>query len=140
INEVASQQGNYVLGAMPINSTLPAVPPTVSGGVVINNTIDLGESVYWLTRYQGYFYANGEILRYDAAQFNITGTGNVWITSNQEYQRYFATLPFNGKIYPTGLVRIYSVPFYETIDGIERLQPGAVYEHGRGQFGTPIVE
>ena len=140
VNEVASQQGNYVLGAMPINSTLPAVPPTVSSGVVINNTIDLGESVYWLTRYQGYFYANGEILRYDAAEFNITGTGNVWITSNQEYQRYFSTLPFNGKIYPTGLVRIYSVPFYETIDGIERLQPGAVYEHGRGQFGTPIVE
>ena len=140
VNEVASQQGNYVLGAMPINSTLPAVPPTVSGGVVINNTLDLGESVYWLTRYQGYFYANGEIIRYDAAQFNITGTGNVWITSNQEYQRYFSTLPFNGKIYPTGLIRIYSVPYYETIDGIERLQPGAVYEHGRGQFGTPIVE
>jgi hypothetical protein len=140
INEVASQQGNYVLGAMPINSTLPAVPPTVSGGVVINNTLDLGENVYWLTRYQGYFYSNGEIIRYDAAQFNITGTGNVWITSNQEYQRYFSTLPFNGKIYPTGLVRIYSVPYYETIDGIERLQPGAVYEHGRAQFGTTITE
>jgi len=140
INEVASQQGNYVLGAMPINSNLPATPPVVSGGVVINNTIDLGESVYWLTRYQGYFYANGEIIRFDAAEFNITGTGNVYISSNQEYQRYFSTLPFNGKIYPTGLVRIYSVPFYETIDGIERLQPGAVYEHGRGQFGTPIVE
>jgi len=140
VNEVASKQGNYVLGAIPINSNLPAVAPTVSGGVVINNTIDLGESVYWLTRYQGYFYANGEIIRYDAAEFNITGTGNVWITSNQEYQKYFATLPFNGKIYPTGLVRIYSVPYYETIDGIERLQPGAVYEHGRGQFGTQIVE
>ena len=139
INEVASQQGNYVLGAMPINSDLPATPPTVSGGIVINNTIDLGENVYWLTRYQGYFYSGGEIIRYDAAQFNITGTGNVWITSNQEYQKYFSTLPFNGKIYPTGLIRIYSVPYYETIDGIERLQPGAVYEHGRGQFGTPIV-
>jgi hypothetical protein len=140
INEVASQQGNYVLGAMPINSNLPATPPTVSGGVVINNTIDLGENVYWLTRYQGYFYANGEIIKYDAAEFNITGTGNVYISSNQEYQRYFATLPFNGKIYPTGLVRIYSVPYYETIDGIERLQPGPVFESGRGQFGTPIVE
>jgi hypothetical protein len=140
INEVAAKQGNYVLGAMPINSNLPATPPIVSGGVVINNTIDLGESVYWLTRYQGYFYANGEIIRFDAAEFNITGTGNVYISSNQEYQRYFSTLPFNGKIYPTGLVRIYSVPFYEIIDGNERLQPGAVYEHGRGQFGTPIVE
>ena len=140
INEVAAKQGSYVLGAMPINSNLPATPPIVSGGVVINNTIDLGESVYWLTRYQGYLYANGEIIRFDAAEFNITGTGNVYISSNQEYQRYFSTLPFNGKIYPTGLVRIYSVPFYEIIDGNERLQPGAVYEHGRGQFGTPIVE
>jgi hypothetical protein len=92
-----------------------------------------------LTRYQGYLYANGEIIKYDAAEFNITGVGNVWISSNQEYQKYFASIPFNGKIYPTGLIRIYSVPFYETVDGITRLQPGAVYEHGRGQFGTPVT-
>jgi hypothetical protein len=139
INEVAAQQGNYVLGAMPINSDLTNAVPFVENGVVKNNVIDLGENVYWLTRYNGYFYANGEVIRYDAAQFNITGTGNVWISSNQEYQKYFASLPFNGKIYPTGLVRIYSVPFYETVDGIDRLQSGAVEKHGRGQFGTPVV-
>jgi hypothetical protein len=139
INEVSSTQGKYVLGAMPINSDLLAQAPTVLNNTIINNTLDLGENVYWLTRYKGYFYANGEIIKYDAAQFNITGIGNVWISSNQEYQRYFSELPFNGKIYPTGLVRIYAVPYYETIDGIERLQSGAVYEHGRGQFNTPIV-
>jgi len=140
INEVASKRSKYVLGAMPTNSDLLAVPPTVSNGVIINNTLDLGENVYWLTRYKGYFYSGGEIIRYDAAEFNITGIGNVWISSNQEYQRYFSEIPFNGKIYPTGLIRIYAVPYYETIGGVERLQSGAVYEHGRGQFNTPIVE
>jgi hypothetical protein len=139
INEVASKQGKYVLGAMPLNSDLTASLPIVENGTVVNNIMDIGENVYWLTRYQGYFYSGGEIIRYDAAEFNITGTGNVWISSNQEYQKYFSSIPFNGKIYPTGLIRIFSTPYYETIDGIERLQPGAVYESGRGQFGTPVV-
>ena len=139
INEVAAKQGSYVLGAMPLNSNLSATPPTVANNAIINNIMDLGENVYWLTRYQGYLYSNGEIIKYDAAQFNITGTGNVWISSNQEYQKYFASLPFNGKIYPTGLVRIYSVPYYEVVDGITRLQSGAVVEHGRAQFGTTIT-
>jgi len=138
-NEVASKQGNYVLGAMPLNSDLTSNPPSVVKNILVDNIIDVGENVYWLTRYQGYFYANGEIIRYDAAQFNITGTGNVWISDNQEYQKYFAELPFNGKIYPTGLLRIFATPFYETVDGITRLQNGAVLEHGRGQFGTPIA-
>jgi hypothetical protein len=140
INEVASKQGKYVLGAMPLNSDLPANAPTVVNHSVINNILDLGENVYWLTRYQGYFYSNGEIIKYDAAEFNVTGIGNVWITSNQDYQNYFKSIPFNGKIYPTGLIRIYTVPYYETVDGITRLQNGAVSEHGRAQFGTEITE
>jgi hypothetical protein len=140
INEVASKQGKYVLGAMPLNSDLPAIAPTVVNHSVINNVMDLGENVYWLTRYQGYFYSNGEIIKYDAAEFNVTGVGNVWITSNQDYQNYFKSIPFNGKIYPTGLIRIYTVPYYETVDGITRLQNGAVSEHGRAQFGTEIAE
>ena len=139
INEIASKQGSYVLGAMPLNSLIPATPPTVVNHAIINNVMDLGENIYWLTRYNGYLYSNGEIIRYDAAEFNVTGTGNVFISSNQEYQRYFASIPFNGKIYPTGLVRIYSVPYYETVDGITRLQNGPVVEHGRGQFGTSIT-
>ncbi len=139
INEIASKQGSYVLGAMPLNSLVSATPPTVASHVITNNIMDLGENIYWLTRYNGYLYSNGEVIRYDAAEFNVTGTGNVWISSNQEYQRYFASIPFNGKIYPTGLVRIYSVPYYETVDGITRLQNGDVVEHGRGQFGTTIT-
>ena len=202
INEVASKQGKYVLGAMPLNSDLTASAPSVVNRKIVNNVFDLGENVYWLTRYQGYFYSNGEVIRYDAAQFNVTlaiwypilsdginlneskpeivlpgrlapssviddldkrvangeiteaqkgeeiqawrvshrqGSSNVWITNNQEYQNFFRSLPFNGKIYPTGLVRIYTVPFYEEVEGVTRLQNGAVYEHGRAQFGTTIT-
>jgi hypothetical protein len=139
INELASKQGSYVLGAMPLNSDLVGTAPVVVGNVLTNNIIDLGENVYWLTRYNGYLYSNGEVIRYDAAEFDITGTGKVWISSNQEYQKYFASIPFNGKIYPTGLVRIYATPNYEIVDGITRLQNGAVVDHGRGQFGTQIV-
>ena len=139
INEIASKQGSYVLGAMPLNSDIPSTPPTVEKNVVVNNVIDLGENVYWLTRNSGYLYSNGEIIKYDAAQYNITGIGNVWISDNQEYQKYFASLPFNGKIYPTGLIRIYSTPYYETVNGVTRLQNGAVLDHGRGQFGTQIT-
>ena len=185
INEIASKQSTYVLGAMPINSDIPNVAPTVVNNTLINNIIDLGENVYWLTRYSGYFYSNGEVIRYDAAEFNVTlpiwypiqsdgsldstkpqivlpgklapvsitgdeeirswrnsnrqGSSNVWISSNQEYQKYFSSLPFNGKIYPTGLVRIFATPYYETINGVTRLKNGAVENHGRGQFGTALA-
>jgi hypothetical protein len=139
INELASKQGSYVLGAMPLNSDLVGTPPVVVGNVLTDNVIDLGENVYWLTRYNGYLYSNGEVIRYDASEFDITGTGKVWISSNQEYQKYFSSIPFNGKIYPTGLVRIYATPNYETINGITRLQNGAVVDHGRAQFATQIV-
>jgi hypothetical protein len=139
INEIASKQSAYSLSAIPINSNLNNLPPTVVSNAVTNNVIDLGENVYWLTRYQGYVYSNGEVIRFDAAEFNITGTGNVWISSNQEYQKYFSSLPFNGKIYPTGLIRIYAVPYYETVDGVTRMQSGEVVEHGRAQFGTKIT-
>jgi hypothetical protein len=139
INEVAAKQSAYSLSAIPINSNVLNTPPVVVQNAMTNNIIDLGENVYWLTRYQGYVYSNGEVIKFDAAQFNITGTGNVWISSNQEYQKYFASLPFNGKIYPTGLIRIYALPYYEIVDGITRMQNGAVVEHGRAQFGTKIT-
>ena len=117
---------------------MSSVIPTVVNNAVVNNTIDLGEGIYWLGRYNGYFYANGEIIKYDAVEYSVGGTGNVWISSVLEYQKYFATLPYNGKIYPTGKVRIYSEPYYDTENS--QLQSGAVAKHGRGQFGTSIVE
>jgi hypothetical protein len=135
-----STQERFALSAVPLNTNLSSQVPTVQNNQIIGNQIDIGENAYWLTRFKGLFYANGEIIRYDAVEYNITGTGNVWLSSNLDYQKYFAKLPFNGKIYPTGLVRIYAEPFYETIDGVTRLKNGQVVAHGRGQFGTPIVE
>lgn len=139
INNEVSTSSSYVLSAIPLNSDLSSEVPTVKNNVIINNTFSLGEAAYWITRYNGYFYSQGEIIKYDAVQYNISGFGNVWITSTEDYQYYFAKLPFNGKIYPTGLVRIYSEPKYVEQNGVVRLQNGEVEKHGRGQFGTTIV-
>ena len=140
INNEVGNQSKYVLAAIALNSTLSSTVPSVANNQVINNTMDLGESVYWITRYNGYFYANGEVIKFDGVQYNVSGVGNVWISSVEEYQSYFANLPFNGKIYPTGLVRIYSEPNYEEISGVVKFKNGPVAKHGRGQFGTPIVQ
>jgi hypothetical protein len=140
INNEVNTQSSYVLSAIPLNSNLTADVPVVKNSIVINNTFSLGEAAYWITRYNGYFYSQGEIIKYDAVQYNVTGFGNVWITSIEDYQNYFSKLPFNGKIYPTGLVRIYSEPKYFEQSGVIKLQNGPVVKHGRGQFGTTIVE
>ena len=151
INDEIGSQSSYVLGAIPLNSDLTDAIPVVSNGRIINNIMDLGDGVYWITRYNGYFYANGEIIKYDAVQFSVPGLeasniddpnidgDNIWITSAQEYSKYFAQMPFNGKMYPTGLVRIYAEPNYETVNGVTFLQNGAVAKHGREQFDTKIA-
>lgn len=135
-NQAVSKNNAYVLSAVPLNSDIPNTVPTVKNREIIDNIIDIGENVYYLSRYRGYFYANGEVIEYDAAQFNITGIGNVWISDNKEYQQYFAQIPFNGKMYPTGLLRIYVEPYYEIVDGIKKLKNGSVFDHGRGRFST----
>lgn len=150
IETLRPKNGSYdtsqdALAAIPLNANLTDAVPTVQNHTVINNTMDLGEGVYFLSRYNGYFYANSEIIKYDAVQYSIPGIStanggpNVWISSAQEYERYFAKVPYNGKIYPTGLIRIYSEPNYEIVNGVSRMQDGAVAKHGRGQFGTNIV-
>lgn len=140
INELGAQNSGYTLGAVPLNSDLTSDLPYVENNVIYNNIIDVGENVYWVPSYQGYFYANGEIIRFDAVQYTVSGQANpVWITSNQEYQDYFSGLQFNGKMYPTGSIRIYTKPEYEIVDGITNLKNGIIKEHGRGQFGTNIV-
>lgn len=148
-NEEVADQSAYSLAAVALNSDLSSDVPSVLDHEIINNVIDLGEAVLYLSRYEGYFFANGEIIKYDAVQYSIPGLSetertesggdNVWITSTREYQNYFSKVPFNGKIYPTGLVRIYSEPNYEVSGGVSRLANGAVAKHGRGQFGTNIV-
>lgn len=161
-NDVVGNQSSYVLSAIPLQSDLTDALPYVQNGVIQNNVMDFGEGVYWLSRYNGYFYANGEVIKYDAVEYSIPGVertvlqrnvdgqlvsetvvgggiGKVWISSIREYQKYFAQIPFNGKMYPTGRVRIYSEPNYITINGIEKLADGPVAKHGRCQFGTGRV-
>ena len=152
VNEESSNQSEYVLSAIPLNSVLTADVPEVRNHRLVNNTIDFGDGIYWIARYEGYFFANGEMIKYDAVQYNIPGLGaidrenpnvvndNVWISSVEEYQKYFAKIPFNGKMYPTGLLRIYAEPNYEVVGNQTRMVNGAVAKHGRGQFGTEIVE
>jgi hypothetical protein len=130
-------QSEYVLNAMPLNSDLSQVPPRYADGEVVNNVMDFGENIFWqsLNRYAGYFYANGEIIKYDAIQYDIPAVedndvpiGKVWITSQLEYEYYKSKLKFLGKMYATGLVRIYS-----------EVRDSEVVRHGRGQFGTEVV-
>jgi len=139
INDQSNNQSSYTLGAIPLNSNLSATVPYVANNTLMNNVMDLGEGVYWLSRYTGYFYSNGEVIKFDAVEYSITGYGNVWINNVLEYQNYFSKLTHNGKIYPTGLVRIYSVPNYQDINGVTKLKNGPVAKHGRGQFGTTPV-
>jgi len=138
-NDDVGRQSAYSLSAIPLNTELSSSLPTVSGGQVINNTMNFGEGIYWISRYNGYFFANGEIIKYDAVQYNIPGQGNQWITSAEEYNNYFSKIPFNGKLYPTGLVRIFSEPNYQVANGVTTLKAGAVAKHGRGQFGTVVT-
>jgi hypothetical protein len=140
----------YALAAIPLNSNLSNQIPRVENHQIVNNIIDFGDGIMFIGRYNGYFYSGGEVIKYDAVEYNVsvlpssvigstfTG-GNVWITSAQEYEDYFSKLSFNGKIYPTGRVRIYAEPNYETFNGITRMTNGAVAKHGREQFGTKIV-
>ena len=134
-NGEIQNQSAYSLAAIPLHTDLtPAIPYVDQSNQVKNNIMNLGEGVYWITRYNGYFYANGEIIRFDAVEYSVQGIGNVWISSAEEYSEYFGQMAFNGKIFPTGRVRIFVEPFY-LADG-STPKPGAVARHGRGQFNT----
>jgi hypothetical protein len=150
-NDDIENQSAFALTAVPLNSDLTQEIPFVENHEVKNNVIDLGDGIYWTSRFDGYFFANGEIIRYNAIQFSVPGLqeispddtniegDNVWISNVAEYQSYFSKIPFNGKMYPTGLVRIYTEPNFEVVEGQTRLKNGPVAKHGRGQFGTEIV-
>jgi hypothetical protein len=149
-NGQTATSNKYALAAIPLNSSLDSSLPQVVNNELVNNIIDLGDGILYIGRYNGYFYSNGEVIKYDAVEYNVsvlpssvtssrfTG-GNVWITSAQEYEDYFSKLSFNGKIYPTGRVRVYAEPNYETFNGITVMANGPVAKHGRGQFGTAIT-
>jgi hypothetical protein len=209
INGDGGSQSSYALAAMPLNTELSNLLPEVEYGVIINNIIDFGQSIYWLTRYEGYFYANGEIIKYKGVEHTVqspkitglrgnlltksrvlltegnifrlsvgqvlskvSGTGafgtsprivaidrkskvitlsvsnattgnaifnsqfpetNVWIESQNDYSNYLSKVPFNGKIFPTGRVKIYAEPSFNSNGNIVE---GPVAKHGRMQFGT----
>jgi hypothetical protein len=44
------------------------------------------------------------------------------LAAPREYEYYFSQLPFNGKMYPTGLVRIYTEPNYEEVNGVIKIK------------------
>lgn len=156
-------KGGYSLAAFPLNSNLTQSPPSVVNHALVDNIIDLGEGAFSMTKFNGFFYANGEIIKYDAVEYSIPGVekvvrsstsnagqvqtsvtlsgglGNVWVSNKDELLQYFSNLTFNGKIYPTGRIRIYAEPNYEEVDGVLRLQNGPVAKHGRGQFNTQPV-
>jgi hypothetical protein len=235
INEEKASQAAYTLSAIPLNSNLTKDLPTVnSSRQIVNNVIDMGEAIFWMPRYNGYFYSNGEIIKFDAVEYSVSqpsvtpeftvnlantttnivavtsgsianlkvgdkiirtggagdgrfgsnttvtavnttastftvtsnhtvsGTTNVaaklasanyWITNVEDYQEYFSKVPFNGKIYPTGKVRIFTEPNYEkfnpatglidnnaALNTATRLKQGAVAKHGRGQFNTEVKD
>jgi len=102
----------------------------------IDNIIEFGDGAYWLARYNGYFYSNGEIIKYDAIEYMVGDLGPIWITSNEEYQYYFSQINKGNKMYKTGRVRIYAEPQYNS-DGTIKVD--AIRKHGRGQFGTTIT-
>lgn len=137
VNDEVGNQSAYSLSALVLNSELSNVPPNVVNGQIVDNIMDVGQSIYWLTRYKGYLYANSEIIKYDAVEHIVTGEANpVWIEDVSDYQKYFAKLPFNGKIFPTGRIRIYAEPAYDNTGAVV---DGATAKHGRGQFGTTIA-
>jgi len=107
INNEVGTQSAYVLSAIPLNSNLTVDVPIVKNNIVINNTLSLGEAAYWITRYNGYFYSQGEIIKYDAVQYNVTGFGNVWITSTEDYQNYFSN-PQRNVAFQNQVNRIFS--------------------------------
>lgn len=140
INQLGSQNSGYTLGAVPLNTNLTDQLPYAANNKIYKNVIDVGENAYWIPSYTGYFYANGEVIKFDAVEYTVSGEASpVWITNDQEYQKYFSDLKFNGKMYPTGNVRIYTKPEYEIINGNTNIKNGEIREHGRGQFGTSVA-
>lgn len=143
-NEEDNTQSGYPLSAIPLAKTLDTSLPVVvlknSEPVIENNIIEFGDGVYWLGRYNGYFYSNGEIIKYDAVEYaygSADSTGTIWITSNDDYQLYFSKINKGDKMYQTGRVRIYAEPSY---DSNGKYKIGPIEKHGRAQFGTKVAE
>jgi hypothetical protein len=133
-----SNNQNYTLSAVTLNSEIPSTPPYIENNEVKGNTFDIGEMVYFLNNYSGYFMANGEIIKYDAKQYSVSSLGKyeakVWVSSESDKDYYFSQVKYGSKMKPTGLVRIYAEVSYDENGDLDE-----IVKHGRGQFGTSIV-
>jgi hypothetical protein len=128
-NEEPQGETGYSLSATILEKTLTDQLPEVKNGVVINNTMDLGDSSYWLSNYNGYVYANGEIIKYDAVQYTVTSTTEVNLVNPQTPVRV------TGKPIGTTVTLSTSVPHGFSVGDL------AVISGASGYNGTyPIVE
>lgn len=145
------QSSGYSLFAGPLKKSLTREPVKVVGGQLTNNVIEIGDQIDLLADYEGYLYANGEIIRFDAVEYvadsisrnSQSGVRPVtqqiskkWITSASEYEEMRANVPFGGTVYPTGRLRIFAEPRFNE-DGTYK--NGDVQRSGRGYFNTEVV-
>ena len=142
INGEKMENQSFVLAALPLAQDLLSTyqpyadQPNTANAVIKNNTIDFGTEIMFINKYNGYLYANGEVIKYDAIEYSITGyADNVWITSSTDYSKYYAALPFGGSMKKTGKIRIYTKPQYNLNGYIS-----GIVENGRAQFGTEAVD
>ena len=125
--------GSFALTSVLLNENLSDEVPTYdeATNTYRHFTIDVGITAWYINRFSGYFYANGEIIRYDGVQYRISGgknAGDVWIRSVQEYNNYIRNIPWNGWIDVTGKVRVWT-----------EVENGKLTRHGRGYFKTPVM-
>jgi hypothetical protein len=125
----------YSLSAVTLASEIKDVDPSIRDNTIVDNIINVGESVYWLNNYSGYLFANGEIIKYDAKQYTVTGEASpVWISSKSDKDYYFSKIGYGGKLYPTGNIRIYTEVSYKENGDLDK-----IIRHGRAQFGTKRI-
>jgi hypothetical protein len=148
-NEEDPNASSYTLSAVPLSTDLSDSSPRVDDTrTIVDNIINFDDGVWWLQRFQGYFYANGEIIKYDSVEYQV-GDNKVWIETADEYSKYYSQLTNGQKMYRTGKVRIYAEPKYESYNPstnsvdtdtkkntATRIKIGDVARHGRAQFGT----
>lgn len=137
----ASKLENPTLAVGMLRVALSAEPPrydTTAPDGVANGSFDIGMWAEFFGNFEGMVMMNGEIIRYDAKQYNINGR-NVWVTSQNHLDELTGRSPFRRAdgtgqlIYPTGLLRIYT-DFSN--DGNGNL---VLMSHGRGMFNTTIT-
>lgn len=142
----AGQLSNEVLACGVLRTSLteqiPVYDPTVTDRVR-NNSLDIGYWAQWFESFNGLIHMNGEIIRYDAKEYNIGGQ-NVWVNSREHLEELKGRSSFTinqpgtntsmkQRVYATGRLRIYTEIFIDD-NGVV-----SIGTHGRGMYGTTPV-